>query len=84
MIWKIKVKNLEFRTEQNRKNYVLVNKSAFVNGHLWCNILWKTPNKASRITQSQFRTKIKINFATWLDTKAGPDLEGTAEPHYWT
>ena len=34
-----------------------------------CNIMFfgrLLPNEASRITQSQFRTKIKITFATWL------------------
>ena len=51
----------------SRSAYVLVNKSAFVNGHLYCSIFWKiTSKKASRIIQYQFRTKIKSAFATWM------------------
>ena len=54
----------KFRMCQNRKSDVLVNKSGFVNGHFSYNIFQKIPNKASRVKQSQLRTKIKITFAT--------------------
>ena len=48
-----------------RKNYVLVNKSAFVNGHLYCSAFWNITSKKSVTNNTiSIQDKIKIAFVT--------------------
>ena len=62
-----------------RKNYVLVNKSAFVNGHLYCSAFWNIISKKS-VTNNTINSGQNKNCFCYLTayfnraTKQRPDL----------